>query len=194
VSKYLLLIIGILVFGGALGFVAFKIKNPNLSQNTSNLDVVVADTETAAPANDVLYQDGSGFSFKYPENLRVSDVTPNDDTYYSLVDVRQGGKSLRISVKDGEFKVPSDASLVGAATLAGISAKQYTYKVNSEDTLATVAVQSGIVYLIEGPRDGGFWEDTQNTIVASFNVGNQASASTNSASSSTIDEGEEVVE
>lgn len=191
VSKILILIGVIVALGGGLGVVAFKMANRGASQPVSDYSLTSDENANYTATGGTLYQDESGFSFKHPMNLKVSDITPNDETYYSLVDVREGNKSLRVSVKDGEFKVPADATLVGAATLGGIPAKQYSYKVNSETVMATVAVQGGIVYLVEGPKDGAFWEDTQNIIVSSFNIGLQAATS---GGGSTIDEGEEIVE
>ncbi len=91
--------------------------------------------------------------------------------------------------------MPTDASLVGAATLGKFSAKQYTYKSKGDDILGTVAVNQGIVYLVEGPKDGGSWEDLQNAIVGSVNFGTQQAATTSGRSdTSTVDEGEETVE
>ncbi len=87
--------------------------------------------------------------------------------------------------------------MVGAVALAGIPAKQYA----QGGKLITVAIDSGVIYLIEGPaspsqggpKDGGEWEEVQNLIVSSFALTEKAAAS-GATDENVIYEEEEVIE
>lgn len=180
---------GVIVYGSS--------RKSSLISNTSGDSLLP--TIKPVVVTDANYRDDSGLTFNYPHDATVTDITPNDNAYYTLLDIRKGGQSLRITIKDGDFKVPADASLVGAVNLGKFAAKQYSYKSQADSLFATVAVNQGVVYLIEGPKDGGYWEDLQNAVVASVSFGTSApAANTNSSgsdtSTSTVDEGEEVVE
>lgn len=126
----------------------------------------------AAP--DHIYIDSSGFSFKYPKDVKVEDITPNDTTYYTELVLSKNLMSLKISVKDitqdsidswiKDSKDYKNAKYIKTISLDGVEAKQYSKLTK----LATVAVKNKVLYLIEGPKDNGFWEDTQNIIASSF--------------------------
>jgi len=151
-------------------------------------------------AGDLEYHDASGFSFKYPKSLKVEDITPSDSAYYSQLSLTKSGSKLTVTVKDESAKSVDElmksndnyknAVLSGAITLAGISAKQYTL----DGKLVTIALKDGILYLLEGDKDGGFWEDTQGVVASSFNFGQKDSGETTSSDSNTTYEPEEVVE
>src|SRR5258708_33294736 len=196
-SKKWVIVGGVVLAGIVGGILFFSYSKKSANLETSNATANFLATTPKSTFNlDTSYKDDSGLTFKYPSDATVTDITPNDNSYYTLLDIRRGDKSIRITVKDGDFKVPADASLVGAATLGKFSAKQYTYKSKGDDTLGTVAVNQGIVYLVEGPKDAGYWEDLQTGVVGSVNFGTQEAATTNSGSagSSVVDEGEETVE
>lgn len=152
------------------------------------------------------YTDSAGFSFKHPESIAVADKTPNDDAYYTLLTLTSKtskGGPLTIIIKDTSFKTvddwlakdstaPSGATLAGATSLGGISAKQYT----KTGKLWTVAIDSGILYLIEGTRDGGYWDKVQDLAVSSFTLGKPQAPqpASGGSDSGTIYEEEEVIE
>lgn len=148
-------------------------------------------------AGDLLYEDESGFSFKYPKSVKVSDVTPDESVYYTVLTLSKDGEQIEITVKDVTSKTvevwlktteaPKGVTLYGATTLGGVSAKQYS----GSTKLYTIAIDQGVLYLIEGPKDAGFWEDAQNVIVSTFAFAGQ---SPSGASDNTIYEAEEVVE
>lgn len=123
------------------------------------------------------FLDESGFSFNYPKSVTVSDETPDDDAYYSLLEVTKDNnpKGISITLRDTKFDnldkwvksgkdIPSDAALVGATSFAGFSAKQYT----TDNKLWTAAIDKGVLYLIEAQKDADFWEKTNDLIVSTF--------------------------
>ena len=146
-------------------------------------------------------QDTAGFSFKHPKDVNVKDVTPDGDEYYTELNLSRGSEKVVLSAKDTSAKTADDwlksdstysgASLVGATTLAGISAKQYS----KSEKLITVAVDAGVVYLIVGPKDGAFWEEVQGAAISTFKFSGTASSSAASSGASDIEyEEEEVIE
>lgn len=148
------------------------------------------------------YRDEAGFSFGYPKDIKVSDITPDEAAYYSKLSLKKEGKKLIISAKDTKYKnpeewltkdkdAPEDTSLIGAISLGGISAKQYA----SDGKLWTVATDQGVLYLIEGPKDGGFWESLHDLLVSTFSFSKpeKATGATGSGDGAIYEE-EEVVE
>ena len=108
---------------------------------------------------DLTYDDASGFSFKYPRDVQVKDVTPDDNVFYTMLTLKKEGSELTISIKDSNYqtvdswlgKEGGDATLSGAVSLGGISGKQFI----KDGNLLTVAVDKGVLYLVEGKKDGG---------------------------------------
>lgn len=160
-----------------------------------------ASQETGINGGNV-YKDESGFSFKYLEGLNIEDVTPEDDSYYSVLSLKKGGKELKISMQDTNYKTlekwlekeitsPEGASVVGAVSLGGLSAKQYS----DGEKLWTVAIDQGVLYSIVGPKDAGYWEKLHDLIVSSLSLLKPEQAGSGSSSGgSTVYEEEEVVE
>lgn len=195
-KKYLvvgiiLLVVVLGVVGGYLVFSKSLLKQPETNINSLSLLNL---GEASPQFNDPLanYTDLSGYSFSYPETLTVKDVTPNDDTYYSAVELTKGGETIKIDIKTGNidpYKTNRDAKNIGSVTLAGISMNQYEV----DGRLVSVAIDQGVVYVIDGPKDSGFFEDSQDKIISSFKFAGQASTSTSGGSDNTTYE-EEVVE
>ncbi|MEK7182820.1 MAG: hypothetical protein AAB694_01535 [Patescibacteria group bacterium] len=135
------------------------------------------------------YKDGSGFSFTYPENVAVTEKTSQDDSYYSVLSLTSSAKEgeITVTVQDTSASTlyewfenpdsPKLARVTGAASLGEVAAKQYTYSRGAQNLLATLAIDLGVLYRIEGPQDGGFWEDVQNMVVSSFAVAPPSAAS-----------------
>lgn len=199
-NKKLIILISIIILLLSVAGGYFIVNVKNKSNLTDNLPTVTNDTESKdVVLGDLEYDDASGFSFKYPKSLRVEDVTPSDDSYYSKLNLTKSGGKLIITVKDETAKtvdefIKSDdyytgATLSGATTLAGIAAKEYL--LNGKKI--TLALSDGILYLVEGNKDSGFWEDAQNVVVSTFSFGSKSSNATSSDSNTTY-EAEEVVE
>jgi len=194
----LLAVSGVLI-GSLVGvFLFMRGKSIKPEKEGSGLSLPIFENKQKASADEE-YTDEAGFSFKYPKSVKVTDSTPDDDSYYTLLTLSKSDKNILISAMDTkETKIEnwmkkstkySDASLYGAVTLGGISAKQYS----TEDVLITATIDKGVLYLIEGPKDGDFWEDTQAIVIESFAfAGTQKK--TESGGSPIIYEEEEVVE
>ena len=198
-NKKVIVLVSILILllavGGGFLIVSFKNKSGSFSTPVSE-----SSTTREKAAADLNYGGASGFSFKYPKSLRVDDITPSDDSYYSKVALTKSGSKLTVTVKDESAKTVDEflkadeyyknAALSSATTLAGISAKEYAL----DGKLITVALKDGILYLIEGNKDGSFWEDTQGIIVSTFGFGLESSDSGSASDGNTTYEPEEVVE
>ncbi len=190
--------VAILILAALGGYLIVSSKNKKVTpgivatQTTTNREAVAADLE---------YNDASGFSFMYPSSIKVEDVTPADDSYYSKLNLNKSGNKITITVKDDSSKtvdefIASDdyykgATLSGATSLGGLKGKQYVVG----GKLITLALGDGVLYLIEGTKDGGYWEDSQNIVASTFALGLQTSSgSSASDDSNTTYEAEEVVE
>ena len=198
-KKTLIIILALLalIAGGVASFLILGNKaKKGVSQPQSAVNI----SGEEELEGDLQYQDASGFSFSYSKGVKVTDDTPeDDDSYYTLLTLSKGGKTLTISIKDTSFKNLDEWSksqndynspqLSGAATLGGISARQYAVG----SSLITVAIDQGVVYILESAKDGDFWEDLQNLVVSSFSF-SSGSAKTSSGSSTDIIYEEEVVE
>lgn len=185
----------ILIVAAGSGYIIVSSKgksgsaSPQAGRGLTTKETVSADLE---------YSDASGFSFMYPKSLRVEDITPSDDSFYSKLNLSKSGGKLTVTVKDetsktiDEFLLSDDyyknAALSGATTLAGISAKEYSL----DGKLITIALKDGILYQIEGNKDGGFWQSTQAIVVSTFGFGQKSSGSDSDAN--TTYEAEEIVE
>lgn len=198
-ARPILLLAGVLIAGvlTAFGIIFFKsqkeplVSLPQIQKSPASPTVVEAE-ET--------YRDEAGFSFGHPKNIKVSDITPDEAAYYSKLSLKKEGKELIISAKDTKYKnpedwlnkdAPEDASLVGAVSLGGVSAKQYA----SDGKLWTVAADQGVLYLIEGPKDNGFWEGLHELLVSTFSFSKPEQATGGASSdNSAIYEEEEVIE
>lgn len=183
----ILIAVGFLILGTAGGYLIISSRNKDALPRLKPAGILTEE-ETAA---DLTYQDESGFSFGYPKGVKITDVTPDDDQYYSQLEITKGDNKITISVKDAkETFSPGQATLVGAVSLGGMSAKQYAFG----GQLLTTAYDKGVLYLIEGPKDGDFWEDVQNLIASSFGIGTPQTSASNSSGDNTIYEEEEVIE
>lgn len=162
-------ILGVLGLLGVLGVLGRE-KEP-VSPEGSLLSKVEIEGESV---ENKLYTDEAGFSFEYPGDWVVEDVTDAaGEEYYARVligeDRGDRGKELvRVEIRDTEYKKVEEwvkegeeVELVGAVKLDEIGASQY----KSGDKLYTVAIDQGALYLIEGKEES---ESVYNTIVESF--------------------------
>lgn len=194
--------IGLVIIVGIIGGIIFLEKNTSLTS-----PLLPPGGTRIEVGKSTSYIDEAGFSFQYPESAKVSDITPQDNLHYSVLEITYSGEKgkITITVRDtergdvedwleGDPSSPKLASLVGASSLGQIPAKQYSYSNGAQKMLLTVAVDSGLLYLIEGEKDSGFWEEVQNLIVSSFTLDQASQTSSGSATESIIYEEEEVVE
>src|SRR4030042_2254068 len=125
----------ILTIGGFLLLIRSRSSSPNQPIITLPF---TQPKQTGKPTLDASYTDQSGFSFKYPSTMKVSDITPSDETYYTLLTIGENSdNALKITVRDDpNYQPPAGSSLIGATTLATLPAKQYSYKVDTKDVLS----------------------------------------------------------
>jgi hypothetical protein len=188
-----IILVLVLVTGVACGYIIFSLRNKETSSNLTSLIPQLAQSEEVTAG--ATYSDESGFSFGYPKGIIVSDVTPDEEIYYSVLALAKSGSQITFTIKDTTAKTVdswvegelSNANLYGAVTMGGVSAKQYT----SGDKLYTIAIDQGVLYLIEGPKDDSFWEKTQGLVASTFTFGRSSGSG---AAGETIYEEEEIVE
>lgn len=181
------IILGVLTAGG----IFLLVRNPEKTQTiTDDSSLYTGDSDTVLSSTEI-YNDEAGFSFKYPVDSEVKDITPNDDSYYSLLSVSKGASALTIRVQDGMYTPPTGAKLIGAVALGGMKGSQYSYDKNGDTYQVTFTNVEGIIYLIESKKDNGFLDEAHTIIADSFMIGSQTKST---GGSSVIDEGEEIVE
>lgn len=199
-SKKVLIIIVVLIVLGAVGAGAFFfLQNKNKFEDSIQDTIFnpVSEFESETGTSISVYNDESGFSFKYPSDFVVTDITPaNDNSYYSLLEVKNDNDVITITVKDGSYKLPSDAvaSPSSGLKLAGFPLKQYEYGEGSLKKAITLANSQGVSYAIDGAVGSALERQAYNLLLTSFDLGKQSTPTSAGGGSGTIDEGEEVVE
>lgn len=196
-KKYVIIgiVLLIVVLGAAGGYFLFNKNNSSQEQSSlSNFGLSSSLTGTESKFNDPLidYQDLSGYSFSYPGTVSVKDVTPDDDSYYSSLTLSKGSETMKINITAGNidpYKTNKSATLSGSTTIGGIKASEYSLN----GRLILVAIDQGVLYVVDSPKDGGFWEDAQAKIVSSFKFAGQEAGSAG-ANDVNTDYEEEVVE
>lgn len=213
-SKTVWLIIGgiaiVAVAGVTIFFLYFSQGQSLLSSAKRPLQTIPPLTlQTPEPAGDTLeseaqatYKDTAGFTFKYPTSIVVTDQTPeDDDTYYTLLNLVKDSEKMTVSMTDTTYKTvddwlekdsqaPKSPTLIGAISLDGVAARQYT----NGGRMWTVAVDKNVLYVFESPKDGDAWDKVHDLFVSSFKFDKAQSPSGSGSSSNTTYEAEEVVE
>jgi hypothetical protein len=153
------------VLFGVVGMFYFVTKVQN-GTPTTNSSAKTLDTKLPDPVFDQTYTDSSGFSFKYPKDVTVKDTTPDDETYYSRVDLDRKGNTVTIEIKDAP-KEPTYQNLVGAVKLGGMNGKQY----KTEFTQTTEAFDKGILYLVQLHTQDAYMAKVYEGVVSSLTIG-----------------------
>ena len=170
------IVIGGLVFG--LGIAAYILYAPS-EQTTGVSDLYAKYLNRAAQPtiaetvrSEKVYRDESGFSFNHPDSITVSDNTPDDASYYTSLLLKRGTDAMTVYMKDTGYTTTdgwyasegAGRKLVGAASLGGIAAQQYT----DNSMLMTVAVDQGVLYVLESTRDTQYWDKVHDMFIDSF--------------------------
>lgn len=181
-------------------FAIIKFRAPAAKSVGSPLTSLPTPLPSSPAAAAKLYQDESGFSFKYPSDLTVSDDTPDDNIHYSRLKLKKAdGTMLELSIKDVSFdsvdswsqqELKSPAA-VGSLDFGQMPAQQFRLT----GRLITAAVGTKILYQLQSP-DTGYWQNIHRQIAASFVEGvvPAESSAGQFPVSDTIYEAEEVVE
>jgi len=191
-SKKTLIIVGavvLVIVAAAVGiYIASRYQKSTPESPSSFFPVT---NPFAVKEEDSSYNDESGFSFMYSKSLKIEDTTPEDNAYYSVLILSKDGQRIIITVKDTtDKKINVDGELLGALSLDGVSAKQF----QKGESLVTAAIDQGVLYLIEGPKDDGFWEEAQNKIASTFKFGKQETTIVGTGGSDNTSYEEEIVE
>ena len=185
----------------SLGVTAYIIYGPKKEAASTT-----ARTSSSSPiggkvSGDIIYEDASGFSFRYPEGIEVSDETPDEEVYYTVLALKREGEEMRVSMQDSEFKTldgwfegdkqaPKGTTLIGAISLDGVSAKQYNY----EGKFLTAAIDEGVLYMIESPKDEVYWDKVHDLFVSGFAFAKPEQDKAQNSGANVIYEAEEVIE
>lgn len=207
-SRKKILIVSGLIFVGFI-FAFWFIKNMKTQKEpVSPLSTFVSPTSQPSEESLKIYEDPSGFSFKYPESLAVAVSPSQEESLYSWLKIsspdREGKIVIKVqdtsltSIDDwlGNSKEAAGAGLTRDVSLADIAARQIQFP--QQKNLTTAAISEGILYQITGPLEEGdtFWNRAQNTIVSSFGflASQDESGQAKSSGAETIYEEEEVIE
>lgn len=150
------------------------------------------------------YKDEAGFEFAYPEDFIVKDVSGDDPTTYSSLEIsssKHEGKML-IKITDTSFvsvdtwlrsQEATSAGLSREITLAMMPASQIQF--DNPRRLVTVVINEGIMYFIQSPLDKtGFWNKIHNEIVSSFTLAEAQTQPSTGGGEEVIYEEEEIIE
>jgi len=207
-SKKVLIVGGVTltVIVAISSFIIIKPKNKLTSDVSKGSEQVESAFSEEEATPDILYEDGSGFSLKHPASITIEDITPEeeDSPFYTLLSLKRESEVITIAMKDTDYETvedmmkedpdtPKDASLIGATSMAGIAVSQYAYTFEGKETLLSAAIDKGVVYLIEGPKDDGFWEKTHNLVISTLAFAGTTTQAA-SARENVIYEAEEVIE
>lgn len=205
--KIVITLISLVLLLGGVGTGVYLVNKPKEATpskaSTGSIPTPVAATPAPTMSPEKTFSDPSGFSFKYASDIKINDVTPVDNAYYSVLSLTSASGGMKITVRDTKYKsidtwlagdkeAPKGAKLVTSVSLGTMAAKQYTLS----GKLYTVIIDQGVLYLIEGPADSGYWQKAHDLLVKSFSLTTSNTAATpvpSSGSSDTIYE-EETVE
>ncbi len=199
-NKILLVIIAIVavVFIGIYVLTSKQspLSSPSLNQITA--------PKKAAPSETFLeYEDPSGFTFSYPDNISITKSDTEDESTYADLQLssKEVNGSLSFKIVDSKFKtldewvksttttpqIPKEAKLGNLKAL----------EIKLSDRLLLGALDQGILFTIEVPAvEETFWQKVYQKLLTDFSFAAPQTASEDSGSSSNevIFEGEEIVE
>jgi hypothetical protein len=207
-SKAWLIIIVLLIaaIGSGTAFLYWQISSPaDTSPDPSgSLNTAVSVSATPTPdmlAKTITYTDPSGFSLSHPANLQVETAPDFDEEVdYAKISIKNSSDQMQVWLTDTTYKktvdwlakdpkAPKQADLVGASTLGGVAAEQYSDSQN----LYTLAIDQGVLYYLVSPK-ASEWESVHEMVVTSFKFASTPTPATSAGGGETIYEEEEVIE
>ena len=197
-------VISAIFLSAGIGYFFFRVA----PKKTDLPDIIPeAVSPTPAQIGKATYDDEAGFSFDYPADLKVVEKDLEDGSVYSSLELLEEGMSeggLTIKITDttavsldswlAKNKETEEATESGEITLSGFEARRMRYGEPERNRL--VAVDSGILYLIESPAEVK-WSSAFNLVVSTFQLTveeKQAGGSAPAGDSGIIEEAEEVIE
>ena len=192
----IIIISGLLVSGIVFTLLTQKPKNP-----ASN-SLLYPTKTTSSRVQLKTYFNDSGFSFKYPESLTLSEKEIDDESIYAWVELTnpQNKDVILIKLEDSDLKKIDDwftasnkkdiKGEIKKVKLADLEGRQFTTK---ESQLTTLALDEGSVLI----SISGNPSSVHLQIVSSFIFTQSAQTTTDTSNTSEEDiifEGEEVIE
>ncbi|MBI1919190.1 hypothetical protein HYS29_01235 [Candidatus Microgenomates bacterium] len=191
-KKIIGMVIAVLVLAGVFGVFLSK----NITKQQSKKEAV---KEIIPSENLTTYADPSGFSFGYPDNLRLEKKVELDSTTYAdlklVSDETKGGMTVKIT--DTKFKTIEEY-LTGEnkeIMLGNLSGREFV----QGEKVTAVVIDKGVLFIISTEPDNNknFWQKVHETVLASFTF-NAPASSNDSGSSANVEEvvfeGEEIIE
>ena len=193
----------LIVFAIVIVALLFGKRNSTKESKDPKLETI----DVAATKKIALFEDEAGFSFEYYKDLTVTDITPDDDTHYSLLSIanKDDQELIQIKLTDTKYKKLANwlknrekessatANLTGATALDIISANNY----RTDNKLFTAAIDQGVLYLIETTDKEAETEELYKLITNSVKLalpGPTTSTPGGGGGSNIIYEAEEVIE
>ena len=194
-SKALLVVVPvavILVGAGVYFFVSRKSNGEITSPLIQNQEAA------SAPAPKLLtWNDQAGFSFQYPEGLKIN-KHPEDNTNYANLDFYIDGKDGAVKVLAADTKYKSAVEWASRGMEVSLSGKPARKIVSPDTNEITIGlVDEGILFTIKLiPGKESYWQNVFAQIVSSFKLvyPTKAPVSNSGGASGEIIEEEEVIE
>jgi hypothetical protein len=208
-TKTLLLVVVVIIILSGAGLYFFT-QPKNLKPLA---EPVSEEAKEVVPSQTFIdYNDPSGFSFSYPDNISISNrLSENvdgavDANAYSDLQLFSKDKngSLSLKVADTKFKKIEDwlkdneipATVVPTEKKLG---DLKAYEVRTSDRLMLASIDQGVLFTVEMPLiEEPFWNEVYQKVVSGFTFAAPEAASAQTAAVSSgeevIFEGEEVVE
>jgi len=171
--KGFILIISVISIG-AFAFNSLKPKG-----NAGFVEKEISIKQATIPGGEnKIHEDLAGFSFEYPDNLKVQEVEIDDKAIYSSLELMAfNGEKLTLKIADTKFKDLESwqknfensnvAFKVNNIYWVDIAGKQLQH--GAPKKLLTIAVEANVLYQIESPVDNdGFWDQAHQLILNSF--------------------------
>lgn len=204
-KKIIFILIGLLVLGGGIYFLA---KNSQQKQPSPLSQKTQASPTPSLSQNTKKYLDQeTGFSFEYPDNLEATKSENIKDTVYA--DLKITGKikgNIRFLIEDATAKTVADyltknkLSTTGAqiisTKLADLPAEKYLFS----DKIWILMLDQNVIYWLNADLkdQSQFWTITLDKVASSFAFEKVETASNAgggySDAGDVVDEGEESVE
>ncbi len=188
----------ILVFVLGLIFIGFLVFNFTKQKTSAPFNQIQQKVEKIEPSKTLKeYQDPSGFTFSYPDNLSVTNNEISDNNTYADIQLYAKGVngSLSLKITDSKYKTIDDWLKLNE----GVSEKEVklgnlkAMEVQTTDRLLLGALDNGIFFEIEVPAvEKEFWTKVYNQVLTSFSFTPVETAA--SQADDVSFEGEEVVE
>lgn len=170
IALVLCLALGLIAAGIYTSFVN-KQKNPLSDPLSSQENKAVLPSETLLE-----YQDPSGFTFSYPDNLSIVNNDAEDTSTYADLQLsgRQISGSLNLKISDSKFKTLDEWLELNKNAAKG-NPKEVklgnlkAMEIKTSDRLLLGALDQGILFSIEMPLlEQNFWMKVYDKILTSF--------------------------